>query len=116
MFKSLWNSGSELFADGAEEFLNGFLVAFEEVPLADFPAADQTGTLQGRQMRGHRRLRQAAALIDLSGTNAVLVAVTLVGKLDRRVFEPVKDFSPYWVRQGFYYFVEVDGHGSARGE
>jgi hypothetical protein len=49
-------------------------------------------------------------LIDLPGANAVLVAVGLVGKFDGRVLEPVQDFSPYWVRQGFYYFVEIDGH------
>jgi creatinine amidohydrolase/Fe(II)-dependent formamide hydrolase-like protein len=23
----------------------------------------------------------------------------------------VQDFSPYWVCQGFYYFVEINGHG-----
>jgi hypothetical protein len=43
------------------------------VPLADFLAADQAGALQGRQVGGHGRLRQAAALIDLPGADAVLV-------------------------------------------
>ncbi|MNI81378.1 hypothetical protein D3C73_1379850 [compost metagenome] len=80
------------------------------MPLADFAAADQAGALQGRQVCGHRGLRQAATLIDLPGANAVLVAVGLVGKFDGRVFEPVQDVSPYWVCQGFYYFVEIDGH------
>ena len=61
-------------------------------------------------MSGHRGLRQAAALINLTGADTVLVAVGLVGKFDVRVFEPVQDFSPYWVCQGFYYFVEVKGH------
>ena len=81
------------------------------MPLADFAAADQAGALQGRQVRGHRGLRQAATLIDLPGANAVLVAVGLVWKFDVRVFEPVQDFSPYRVRQGFYYFVEIEGRG-----
>jgi hypothetical protein len=81
------------------------------MPLADFAAADQAGALQGRQVRGHRGLRQAATLIDLSGANAVLVAVGLVREFDVRVFEPVQDFSPYRVCQGFYYFVEVEVHG-----
>jgi hypothetical protein len=81
------------------------------MPLADFAAADQAGALQGRQVRGHRGLRQAATLIDLPGANAVLVAVGLVREFDGRVFEPVQDFSPYWVCQGFYYFVEINGHG-----
>ena len=80
------------------------------MPLADFAAADQAGALQGRQVCGHRGLRQAATLIDLPGANAVLVTVGLVGKFDGRVLEPVQDFSPYWVCQGFYYFVEIDGH------
>ena len=81
------------------------------MPLTDFAAADQAGTLQGRQVCGHRGLRQAATLIDLPGANAVLIAVGLVRKFDVRVFEPVQDFSPYWVCQGFYYFVEVEVHG-----
>lgn len=42
----------------------------------------------------------------------MLVVVDLIGELRLRVFQPVEDVSPYWVRQGFYYFVEVDGHGS----
>jgi hypothetical protein len=50
-------------------------------------------------------------LIDLPGANAVLVAVGLVWKFDVRVFEPVQDFSPYRVCQGFYYFVEFKVHG-----
>jgi hypothetical protein len=50
-------------------------------------------------------------LIDLPGANSVLVAVGLVGEFDGRVFEPVQDFSPYRVCQGFYYFVEVKVHG-----
>jgi hypothetical protein len=72
------------------------------VPLADFAAADQAGALQGRQVGGHRGLRQTATLIDLPGADAVLVVVDLVGEFDGRVFEPVQDFSPYWVCQGFY--------------
>jgi hypothetical protein len=64
-----------------EERLDGFLVAFEKVPLADFLAADQAGALQGRQVGGDGRLRQAAALVDLPGADAVLVAVGLVRKL-----------------------------------
>jgi hypothetical protein len=54
-----------------EERLDGGLVAFEEMPLADLLAADQAGALQGRQVGGDGRLRQAAALIDLPGTDAV---------------------------------------------
>jgi hypothetical protein len=50
-------------------------------------------------------------LINLTGADAVLVAVGLVGKFDVRVFEPVQDFSAYRVCQGFYYFVEVEVHG-----
>jgi hypothetical protein len=50
-------------------------------------------------------------LIDLPGAHAVLVAVGLVREFDVRVFEPVQDFSPYRVCQGFYYFVEVEVHG-----
>jgi hypothetical protein len=37
--------------------------------------------------------------------------VGLVWKFDVRIFEPVQDFSPYRVRQGFYYFVEFKVHG-----
>jgi hypothetical protein len=81
------------------------------MPLADFAAADQAGALQGCQVCRHRGLRQTATLIDLPGADAVLVAVGLVGEFDGRVFEPVQDFSPYWVCQGFYYFVEINGHG-----
>jgi hypothetical protein len=50
-------------------------------------------------------------LIDLTGADTVLIAVRLIGKFDVRVFEPVQDFSPYRVCQGFYYFVEVEVHG-----
>ncbi|MNE95398.1 hypothetical protein D3C80_1934800 [compost metagenome] len=66
-------------------------------------------------MRGDGRLRQAAAFIDLSAADAEVGAVLLIGKGGRGVFQPVEDVSPYWVCQGFYYFVEVNGgHGSAR--
>ncbi len=62
-------------------------------------------------MGGHGRLRQAAALIDLSGANTVLVVVELFRELGFGIFQPDEDVSAYWVCQGFYYFVEVDGHG-----
>ena len=114
MGESLWNSGSELFANGADERLDHVLVAFEKVPLAGFLAGNQAGPLQGRQVCGDGRLRQAAALVDLPGANAVLVVVGLVGELDLGVLEPVENVSPYWVCQGFYYFVEVNVHGGAR--
>jgi hypothetical protein len=39
------------------------------------------------------------------------VVVQLLGEFVFRVFQPVEDVSPYWVRQGFYYFVEVEVHG-----
>jgi hypothetical protein len=50
-------------------------------------------------------------LIDLSGANAVLVVVDLFRELGLGVFQPDEDVSADWVCQGFYYFVEVDGHG-----
>jgi len=59
-----------------EELLDGFLVAFEKMPLADFPATDQACALQGGEVGGHGRLRQAAALVDLPGTDAVLIAMS----------------------------------------
>ncbi len=111
----LYDPWLELLAHDAEEFLNGFLVAFEEVPLTDFLAADQASTLQGRQMRGHGGLRQAAALVDLSGADTVCVPVLLVGELVLRVFQPGENVSAYWVCQRFYYFVEVKGHGRCSG-
>jgi hypothetical protein len=43
------------------------------------------------------------------------VVVQLFRKLGFRVFQPVEDVSPYWVRQGFYYFVEVKVHGRVLG-
>jgi hypothetical protein len=43
------------------------------------------------------------------------MVVQLLGKLNLGVLEPVEDVSPYWVRQGFYYFVEVEGHGGRLG-
>jgi hypothetical protein len=61
-------------------------------------------------MRRNRGLRKAAALIDLAGANTEFMVVQLFGELDLGVLEPVEDVSPYWVRQGFYYFVEVEGH------
>src|SRR5450830_1636759 len=64
------------------------------------------------QVGRHGRLGQAAALVDLPGADAVFVVVQLLGELHFRVFQPSENVSPYWVRQGFYYFVEVDGHGS----
>ncbi|MNY47712.1 hypothetical protein D3C86_1829990 [compost metagenome] len=106
---------SELLAHLPEEFLDGFLVAFEKVPLANFLAADQAGSLQGCQVCGDGRLRQAAALIDLAGTHALFGGVVLIGELPLRVFQPAEDFSPYWVRQGFYYFVEIKRHGQGSG-
>ncbi|KMM86046.1 hypothetical protein TU78_05330 [Pseudomonas taetrolens] len=102
-------------AESFEEGLDGFLITFEKVPLTDLLAADQAGALQGRQVGRDGRLRQAAALIDLSGTDAVFGGVMLIGELNLRVFQQVKDFSAYWVCQRFYYFVEVDRHnGSAQ--
>jgi len=50
-------------------------------------------------------------LVDLPGTDTVLGAVMLVRKLRGRVFQPVEDFSPDRVGQGFYYFVEIERHG-----
>ena len=113
--RGIARSLSELLAHLLEEGLDGFLVAFEEVPLADLLAADQPRALQRRQVGRDRRLRQAAALVDLPGTHTVFGAVMLVGEAGVRVFQPVQDFSPYWVGQGFYYFVEIKRHGWARG-
>ena len=102
---------TELSDERSEEGLDRFLVAFEKVPLPGLLAADQSRPLQGRQVGRHGRLGQAAALVDLPGADAVFVVVQLLGELHFRVFQPSEDVSPYWVRQGFYYFVEVDGHG-----
>ena len=102
---------TELSDERSEEGLDRFLVAFEKVPLPGLLAADQSRPLQGRQVGRHGRLGQAAALVDLPGADAVLVVVNLFRKLGFWVFQPDEDVSPYWVRQGFYYFVEVDGHG-----
>ncbi|RWW90563.1 hypothetical protein BHE74_00000892 [Ensete ventricosum] len=102
---------AELCDERIEERLDGVLVAFEKVPLPGLLAADQACPLQGGQVGRHGRLGQAAALVDLPGADAVFVVVQLLGELHFRVFQPVEDVSPYWVRQGFYYFVEVDGHG-----
>ena len=41
-----------------------FLVPFKEDPLTHALGRHQAGTLQRGQVRGHRRLRQACALID----------------------------------------------------
>ncbi len=106
---------SELLAHLLEERPDGVLVAFEEVPLADLLAADKAGALQGGQVGGDGRLRQAAALVDLPGTDAVFGAVLLVRELRGRVLQPGEDFSPYRVGEGFYYFVEIKRHGGTRG-
>ncbi|MNI95140.1 hypothetical protein D3C73_1533640 [compost metagenome] len=50
-------------------------------------------------------------MIDLAGTDTVLGAVVLGGKVHCRVFQPVEDFSPDRVGQGFYYVVEIERHG-----
>ena len=106
---------TELSNERSEEGLDRFFVAFEKVPLPGLLAADQTRPLQGGQVGRHGRLGQAAALVDLPGADAVFVVVQLLGELHFRVFEPGEDVSSYWVRQGFYYFVEVDGHGRVLG-
>jgi hypothetical protein len=62
-----------------------------------------------------RGLRQAAALVDLAGADTVFGAVVLVRELHVGVFQPVENFSPYWMGQGFYYFVEIERHGWAHG-
>lgn len=72
------------------------------MPLASLLAADQSCPLQVRQVRRDGGLGQPAALVDLPGANAMLVVVDLIGELRLRVFQPVEDVSPYWVRQGFY--------------
>jgi len=102
---------SKCLAQLFEERLDGGFVAFEEVPLADLLAADQPGALQGGQVSGDGRLRQAAALVDLPGTHTVFGAVVLVGELRRRVFQPAEDFSPDRMSQRFYDFVEIERHG-----
>lgn len=101
----------KLLVDCGEESLDGFLIAFEKVPLANLLAADQTSALQGGQMGGDSGLRQAETLVELSGADAVFSAVMLVGELHLRIFKQANDFSAYWVCQRFYYFVEVDRHG-----
>ena len=93
-----------------EESLDGFLITFEKVPLANLLASDQTGALQGGEMGRDSGLRQAETLVELPGADAVFGAVMLVGELHLRVFKQANDFSAYWVCQRFYYFVEVDRH------
>lgn len=105
---------AEFFGDGLDKRLDDVFIAAEKVPLPGFLATDQACPLQGCQVRRHGGLRQAAALVDLPGADAVLVVVDLFGELHFRVFQPVENVSPYWVCQGFYYFVEVNGHGRAR--
>ena len=50
---------------------SGF-VATEEHPLPDLGGRDQAGALQHGQMRGHRRLGQSAAAVDVAGADAML--------------------------------------------
>lgn len=109
-----FTAGAEFFGDGLDKRLDHVFIAAEKVPLPGFLAADQACALQGGQVCRHGGLRQAAALVDLAGADAVLVVVHLLGELHFRVFQPVENVSPYWVCQGFYYFVEVNGHGRAR--
>jgi hypothetical protein len=62
--------GLQLVANQSYKCLDDVFVTLEEVPLTDLLAADQTSALQGRQVGGHCRLRQAGALVDFAGTDA----------------------------------------------
>src|SRR3990167_582726 len=98
----------ERLAHVVEERLDGFFIAFEEVPLADLLAADQAGALQGRQVRGDCRLRQPGALVDLAGTYADFQRVILVGEVRLRIFQPMQDVAPYRVGQSLDHFIDVE--------
>lgn len=100
----------QLLHQSLYERLDGLFIAPEEMPLTDLLAADQTGSLQGRQMRRNGGLGKPGTLIDLPGADAVLNRVFLRGKRGARVLEPGQDLSADRMGQRFDDVVEVDGH------
>src|SRR5690606_21708365 len=104
-------TGSELPGEALEKGLDGGLVAFEEVPLADLVAADQARALQGRQVGRYGGLRGPAALVDHAGAHPALQGVLLVGKVPLGLLEPVEDIAAQRMGQGLEDVVEVGVHG-----
>lgn len=87
---------------------DGVFIAFEEVPLADFPTGHQPGALEGGQMRRHGGLRQPGALVELPGADADGERlVLLLVEIALRLLQPAQHVAPHGVGQGLEDLVEV---------
>lgn len=101
----------EFATEVREKGLDGFLVAPEEMPLADLAAAHQACALQGRQMRRDGGLRKSGALVDLPGADAVFQRILLIRKVALRVLQPAQDVAAQRMGEGLDDVVERIGHG-----
>src|SRR5690606_19747434 len=103
--------GSQFPADAIKNVMEDRHLAREEDPLPDRAAGDQPGPLQSGQVRRYRRLREAGPLVDLSGADAVLTGLVLLGKVALRLLQPLQDFPAQWVGEGLDDVIEIVGHG-----
>src|SRR5690606_30298478 len=99
---------SKIVVHRMQEGLDRFLVALEEDPLTDTARRDQAGRLQRRQVRGHRRLRQPAALVDLAATDAEIERMLLLGEINLGIFQPAENLAPDRVGQRLVDGIDID--------
>lgn len=93
-----------------EKRLNDGLIAFEKHPLTDPLRRDKPRALQGREVRRHRGLRQAATRVDLAGAHAVFEREFLIGKMRARLAQPAENLPAYGVRKRFVDRVDIERH------
>ena len=95
--------GSKLFPDDVGKGLEVRFIALVVGPLTDTPYVDQARPLQGRQIVGHRRLRQPDAFLDAADADADLIDVTFVLRREmlRRVLQSFEDVQAGAVGEGF---------------
>lgn len=93
-----------------EERLDDGLVALEKDPLTDPLRRDEPRALQGREVRRHGGLREAAARVDLARAHAVIERQILIGEMRVRFPQPAKNLPADRVGKGFVNRVDIGLH------
>jgi cyanophycinase-like exopeptidase len=101
-------SRQQLVRDTGLEPLDFLFIPSQEMSGANYLKIQEMGLFEHCQMARYGRLRQAASLGNLASANSQIMAVFLVGKIEQRIFQPLKNFSSERVRYRLKGGVESD--------
>src|SRR6185437_15945138 len=93
-----------------EKRLNDGFVSLEKAPLADLLHRHEPRALQRGEVSRHRRLRQAAARVDLPDAYAAIERQLLLGKVGTGLLEPRENLAPHGIGQCLMDGVDIYRH------